>query len=255
MVIGEDAHWLLTRADNGDYRARALGGTPRISRRVSSRGRPCRTAPSSSVSWLRCGARSLLLSSVLFLALPRVSVLAIRSRRSSYRRFREQMVRRFMKYRAEASNKALEPTALWRCASMSILTTEFSTGARLRSQSGGSAPSRYVYDTRTRTVSGGACSCDVRSRGSHADCAVSARCPFRALGFPPWSIFVPRIHRILRSRFSPRIATAPAAEKHHIAVCYADLVHDCFALLLICRRWLHRRQTEHRSFSHASAGF
>jgi len=41
-----------------------------------------------------------------------------------------------------SSNQSLEPTALWRCASMSILISVFSTGAQPRSRSGGSAPSR-----------------------------------------------------------------------------------------------------------------
>jgi hypothetical protein len=37
----------------------------------------------------------------------------------------------------EASNKALQPTALWRCASISVLISVFSTVAQPRSQSGG----------------------------------------------------------------------------------------------------------------------
>jgi hypothetical protein len=41
-----------------------------------------------------------------------------------------------------ASNQSLEPTALWRCASMSILIRVVSTGAQPRRRSGGSAPSR-----------------------------------------------------------------------------------------------------------------
>ena len=36
-----------------------------------------------------------------------------------------------------SSNQSLEPTALWRCASMSILISVFSTAAQRRSQSGG----------------------------------------------------------------------------------------------------------------------
>ena len=36
-----------------------------------------------------------------------------------------------------SSNKSLQPTALWRCASMSILINVFSVGAAPRSQSGG----------------------------------------------------------------------------------------------------------------------
>ena len=39
--------------------------------------------------------------------------------------------------RIKSSNQALQPTALWRCASMSILTNIFSVGAKPRSQSGG----------------------------------------------------------------------------------------------------------------------
>ena len=42
----------------------------------------------------------------------------------------------------KTSNQSLQPTALWRCASMSILISMFSVGAQPRSQSGGSAPSR-----------------------------------------------------------------------------------------------------------------
>jgi hypothetical protein len=36
-----------------------------------------------------------------------------------------------------SSNQSLQPTALWRCASMSILISLFSVGAQPRSQSGG----------------------------------------------------------------------------------------------------------------------
>jgi hypothetical protein len=39
--------------------------------------------------------------------------------------------------RPKSSNKSLQPTALWRCASMSILITLSSTIAQPRSQSGG----------------------------------------------------------------------------------------------------------------------
>ena len=42
----------------------------------------------------------------------------------------------------QTSNKSLEPTALWRCASTPILISVVSTGAQPRSQSGSSAPSR-----------------------------------------------------------------------------------------------------------------
>src|SRR6266498_4161279 len=38
---------------------------------------------------------------------------------------------------ATASNQSLQPTALWRCAWMSILISAFSTVAQPRSQSGG----------------------------------------------------------------------------------------------------------------------
>ena len=41
-----------------------------------------------------------------------------------------------------SSNQTLEPTALWRCASMPILISVASAGAEPRSQSGGSALSR-----------------------------------------------------------------------------------------------------------------
>jgi hypothetical protein len=37
----------------------------------------------------------------------------------------------------EPSNQAVQPTALWRCASMSILASVFSVVAQPRSQSGG----------------------------------------------------------------------------------------------------------------------
>ena len=43
---------------------------------------------------------------------------------------------------ASASNQSLEPTALWRCVSASILISLFSTVAQPRSRSGGSALSR-----------------------------------------------------------------------------------------------------------------
>jgi hypothetical protein len=43
---------------------------------------------------------------------------------------------------SETPNRSLEPTALWRCASISHLITVFSTGAQPRSQSSGSARSR-----------------------------------------------------------------------------------------------------------------
>ena len=39
--------------------------------------------------------------------------------------------------RVKTPNQSLQPTALWRCASMSILITVFSTVAKPRSQSGG----------------------------------------------------------------------------------------------------------------------
>jgi len=42
----------------------------------------------------------------------------------------------------QTPNQSLEPTALWRCASMPIFISVASTGAQLRFQSGGSAPSR-----------------------------------------------------------------------------------------------------------------
>ena len=38
---------------------------------------------------------------------------------------------------SNSSNQSLQPTALWRCASMSILISVFSVGAQPRSQSGG----------------------------------------------------------------------------------------------------------------------
>ena len=38
---------------------------------------------------------------------------------------------------SKSSNKSLQPTALWRCESMSILISIFSVGATPRSQSGG----------------------------------------------------------------------------------------------------------------------
>lgn len=41
------------------------------------------------------------------------------------------------KVKRTASNQALQPTALWRCASMSILISLFLVGAQPRSQSGG----------------------------------------------------------------------------------------------------------------------
>jgi len=43
----------------------------------------------------------------------------------------------------QRSNQSLQPTALWRCASMPILISLFSVGATPRPQSGGWAPSRW----------------------------------------------------------------------------------------------------------------
>ena len=49
----------------------------------------------------------------------------------------EDIARRQESNRFAPSNKSLQPTALWRCASMPILTSVFLTGAQPRFRSGG----------------------------------------------------------------------------------------------------------------------
>ena len=52
----------------------------------------------------------------------------------TWRIIREDIVRIIV---TDRSNQSLQPTGLWRCASMSILSSVFLTGAQPRSQSGG----------------------------------------------------------------------------------------------------------------------
>ena len=53
------------------------------------------------------------------------------------RRYNIRMWQYVSRMQRRSSNQSLQPTALWRCASMSILISLFSVGATPRSQSGG----------------------------------------------------------------------------------------------------------------------